>query len=261
VYSLRVFLFGGLTSFRALFAWLNPWIYIPSLLIAPIFQILLFTNLGRAANVESDRFFLIGNAIQYIAVPCLFAMGHAIAGERFTNTLGIVLTSPARRIPLFLGRSLPVLLNGCLVAMFSLTVGAALLGEHIPASAWPKIALVVLVAAGSCTGLGMIIAASALRVRETAVASNIMFGFLLVFCGVNVPLGALPGWMVGVSNLLPLTHAIEAARRLADGASLGGVAGLLVHEAIRGVIYFAIGLGALALLERQSRRTASLERS
>jgi len=261
VYSIRVFFIGGLISVRALFSWFSPWIYIPSLLIAPIFQILLFANLGRAANVGSDAFYLVGNALQYIAIPCVFAMAKTVAGERFTQTLGIILASPAGRIPIFLGRSVPVLLNGCVVAMFSLAFGALLLGVDIPGSAWAPILLVVTVAAASCTGLGMIIAALALRVRETAVLSNITFGILLIFCGANVPLSALPTWMAEVGAWLPLTHAIEAGRAVADGGGLAGVATLLLWEAGIGALYFGIGLATLGYFEKQSRRTASLERS
>ena len=54
--SLRIFFIGGLISFRALFNWLSPWIYVPSLLIAPVFQVLLFAYLGRSAGVGSDAF-------------------------------------------------------------------------------------------------------------------------------------------------------------------------------------------------------------
>jgi len=89
--AVRIFFVGGLISFRALFNWLSPWIYIPSLLIAPIFQILLFAYIGRSAGIESDAFFVIGNAVQYSAIPCLFAMANTVAGERWTQTLGIVL--------------------------------------------------------------------------------------------------------------------------------------------------------------------------
>ena len=38
--STRVFFIGGLMSYRALFGWLSPWVFIPSLLVAPVFQIL-----------------------------------------------------------------------------------------------------------------------------------------------------------------------------------------------------------------------------
>ncbi|HEY5984791.1 MAG TPA: ABC transporter permease [Streptosporangiaceae bacterium] len=259
--SLRVLVIGGLFSFRALFHWLNPWIYIPSLLIAPIFQILLFVYIGRSAGVESDAFFVIGNAVQFSAIPCLFAMGHTITAERFTQTLGIVLSTPTPRIPLFLGRSIPVVFNGWFVAMFSLVVGGRLVGVRIPAAAWLPIALAVLVAAVSCTGLGLVNAALGLRVRDTATLNNIIIGLLLVFCGANVPVGSLPGWMQPVSQWIPLTHAIEAARDIAAGATLRAVAPLLLREIAVGAVFALLGLATLAVLERQSRRSASLEMS
>lgn len=257
--SVRVFFVGGLISFRALFSWLNPWIYVPAMLIAPIFQILLFAYVGRSAGVGSDRFFLIGNALQYSAIPCLFAMAQAIAGERYGHTLGIVMVTPARRLPLFLGRSLPVVANGFVVSMFSLLVGALVLGVHIPGSAWLPLALVVAVAAASCTGFGLLNAALALRVREIAVMTNVLFGLLLVFCGVNVALDALPAWMAAVGRRLPLTHAIEAARDVAGGASLDDVSGLIGTELLVGAVYAALGVVLLRVLEIEGRRRATLE--
>ncbi len=257
--SLRVFFIGGLTSYRALFYWLTPWIYVPSLLVAPIFQILLFVYIGRSAGLESDEFYVIGNALQYAAIPCVFAMGFAIGGERFQHTLGYILVSPARRLPLFLGRAVPVILNGAFVAAFSLAVGSLLLGIDLPASALGPLALVVLVSAFSCTGLGLINAALGLRVRETAVLANIIFGLLLIFTGANVPVTELPGWMQAISERVPLTHGIEAARRLADGATLGEVAGLIGTEALIGLAYGVVGYALLRFMEWQSRMSATLE--
>ena len=208
IVSARIFFIGGMTSFRALFYWLNPAIYIPSLLIAPVFQILLFAFIGRSAGLASDDFYLIGNALQYAAVPCLFAMSQAIGGERYQNTLSAILVSPAGRIPLFFGRSLPVVLNAAFVAACSLVVGSLILGVHIPSSAYAPIALVVLVAAFSCTGA-----------------------------------------------------AIEAARDLAAGWTLGDVSGLVGAEVLIGVIYGIAGYALLRSFEIQSRRHATLDRS
>jgi ABC-2 type transport system permease protein len=259
--SLRVFFIGGRMTYRALFYWLTPQIYVPSLLVAPIFQILLFAYIGRSAGLESDEFYVVGNALQYSAVPCLFAMTQMIGGERYQNTLSAILVSPARRIPLFFGRAIPVVANGAFVAAFSLAVGAAILRVDIPLSSVPALALVVVVAAFSCTGLGLINAALSLRIRENAVLSNVIFGFLLIFTGANVPLSELPGWMSTMSRGLPFTHAIEAARELADGASLRSVGGLVGTELFVGLCYAAVGYGLLRFMEVQSRRYATLERS
>jgi ABC-2 type transport system permease protein len=257
--SLRVLFVGGLTSYRALFAWLSPWISIPVFVLAPIFQILLFAYVGRAAGVGDDAFFVIGNAVQYASVPCLWAMGSAITGERQQGTLPLLLASPARRVPLFLGRAFPVVVNGFAVAAVSLAVGAAVLGVSLPPSTLGPLALVVAVSTFSCTGLGLAMAALSLRVRDTSVVALIVFGVLLMFAGANVPVASLPGWMAATARWLPLTHGIEAARRVAAGVPLSRVGPDLAAEAGLGLLYLVVGLVALAWMERESRRRALLD--
>jgi ABC-2 type transport system permease protein len=257
--SLRVFFLGGLTSYRALFTWMSPWILIPTFIVEPIFQVLFFVYVGRTAGVGSASFFLIGNAVQFASIPCLFAMGNTIGGERQFQTLGLLLASPARRVPLFLGRSLPVVLNGFVVAAVTLFAGALILRVSLPPSSIVPLLFAVGVSTFSCTGIGLVTAALAMRVRETAVLSNLVFGTMLIFCGVNVPLAALPGWMVPVADSLPMTHGIEAARRLAGGASWSSVAGTVSIEFAVGVAYLCLGLLMLALFESESRRHATLD--
>jgi ABC-2 type transport system permease protein len=93
------------------------------------------------------------------------------------------------------------------------------------------------------------------------VLSNVLFGFLLLFCGINVPLDELPGAMSTIAQGLPLTHGVEAARKLADGASLGDVRGLVGAEALIGTLYAMAGYGILRYFEWESRRLATLERA
>lgn len=256
-----MFFVGGYMSYRALFHWLTPWVLIPSFLIAPLFQILLFVYIGRAAGLQSDEFYVIGNALQYAAIPCLFAMGNAISNERWQQTLGAVLATPAHRLPLFVGRALPVIVNGVAVAAFAFVAGGALLGIDVPLSAVAPLALVIVVTTFSCTGLGLVNAAISLRVRETAVLSNVIFGLLLIFCGVNIPLDDLPGWMSTTAQGMPLTHGIEAARKLADGASLRKVDQLLAAETLIGSVYVVAGYSLLRYFEWESRRLATLDRA
>jgi ABC-2 type transport system permease protein len=227
--------------------------------VSPIFQILLFVYIGRSAGVQSDEFFVIGNAVQYASIPCLFSMTHAIAGERYQQTLAYILVSPAGRLPLFLGRALPVVVNAWVVSVFSLLVTGLIFGIDVPSSAWPAIALVILIASFSCTGLGLVCAAVGLRVRETAVLNNVIFGLLLVFSGANVPIAEFPGWMQAISNSVPLTHGIEAAREVAEGASFGDVSGLIATEFAIGVVYTVVGYQMLRVMEYASRRRASIQ--
>jgi len=156
-------------------------------------------------------------------------------------------------------RALPVIANAMFVAAFSLLVSGLILGVHISVSTWPAIALVIFVATFSCTGLGLICAGIGLRVRETAVLNNVIFGLLLVFTGANLRIAELPGWMQAISQRVPLTHGIEAARRVANGASLGDVSRLLFSEALIGVVYTFLGYQLLLFMERESRKRASLQ--
>lgn len=258
--SLRIFFRGGWFSYRALFGWLSPWVLIPTFIIAPLFQIAFFATIGQSAGVASNEFYLLGNAVVAAAIPCLFGAGNTISGERFSQTLGLLLVSPARRVPLFLGRTLPVIANGFVVAVFSLVVGAWLLRVSLPASTLPELIVVLAISAFSVTGLGVAMAALALRVRESAVLANIVLGILLVFCGVNVALSALPTWMSSVAAWLPLTHGIEAARGIAAGVATSVVWHDLGVEFLIGIGYVIIGMGMIRYFEYESRRNATLER-
>ena len=259
MHAVRVFFVGGLTSYRALFGWLSPPIFLTTLFATPIFQILLFAYIGRTAGLEDDQFYVIGNAIQYVSIPCIFGMVHLISGERYAQTLASVLVAPVGRLPLFLGRAFPVVVNGAVVSVVSFAVAALLLGVRIPSSALVPLLVIITLAAFSCTGFGLIFAGVGLRVRETSVMNNIIFGLLLIFTGSNVRLDLLPGWMKTIGESMPLTHAIEAGRRVADGATLGDVSELLAWEAGLGAVYIVVGFAFLTFMETQSRKHATLE--
>jgi ABC-2 type transport system permease protein len=259
--SLRIFFIGGLMSFRALFGWLSPWILIPTYVVAPIFQICCSSTsaaLQRCNPTSSTSSAMPSSTPRF---PASFAMTHTIAGERYQNTLGAVLATPAKRVPLFLGRSLPVIANGFFVSGFAFAAGGAIVGIHVPARSIAPIALVIVVTSFACTGIGLATAGIGLLARDTATLDNIVFGILLVFCGVNVSLSDMPGWMSTIAQGLPLTHGIEAARKLADGAAFSHVGGSVAAEALVGLIYGLAGYTLIGTLERQSRIHATLERA
>jgi ABC-2 type transport system permease protein len=258
---LRIFFVGGLISFRALFAWIRPSIYIPTLLVGPTTQVLFFAYLGRTAHLKSDSWFVVGNAVQSASLAALFGMGFAIDGERWMQTLSAVLATPANRAALFLGRALPVLLNASVSAGTAFVGGALLLGFRMPLGSLLPLALVVVLASFACTGLGMLIGAVGLRTRDVPILANLSLAVLLIFCGVNIPLDKLPDWMHTVAKGLPVTHAVDAARRVADGAALSSVSTDLVVELALGAGYLFLGFALLHWFEREGRRLGTLDRA
>lgn len=254
--SLRVFFRGGLTSYRALFGWLNPWVALPMFVIAPLFQVLFFAYLGRTTGVASDSYFVVGNALLAASLPGLLGMGGSITGERATRTLAMLLSSPANRVALFVGRTLPAIVNGVVVSAFCFATGALLLDVHVAAAAVPRLALVIAVCAFSCAALGLCMGAVGLRVRNVVPTGWIFVPVLLLVSGANVPLDRLPDWLQTIGAGLPLNHGIAAARDVVAGGTLGRA---VVSELGVGFAYACAGLLLLRLFEFESRRTASLE--
>jgi ABC-2 type transport system permease protein len=256
---LRLFFVGGLISYRALFNWIRPITYVTTMLGSPLFQILFFAYLGRFSGLQDDTFFVVGNAVQVSAMSGIYAMTLTIANERNYGTLSPVLATPANRSALFLGRALPVIANGLFVSIFGFAVGLLLLDFELAWSQVPALAVVLVVTVAACTGLGMLIGSIGLRARDVFFASNLVYFLMLLVCGVNIPIDELPAWLQAISDVVPLTHGIEAARDVVAGASLGDVADLVGAELAIGLVYTAIAFGLFRWFEHEGRRSAALE--
>jgi ABC-2 type transport system permease protein len=98
-----------------------------------------------------------------------------------------------------------------------------------------------------------------LRWRDAIIAVNLADAVLLIFCCVNIPIESLPAWMQEVSEYLPVTHGLRAARRVTDGSALSDVGGLVLAELAIGAAYGALGFAWIRYLEGVARRGATLE--
>jgi ABC-2 type transport system permease protein len=257
--QLRLFWIGGIISYRALFNWIHPAMYIPTMLGSPLFQILFFAYLGRTAGVRDDAFFAIGNAVQVSAMAGIYGMTMAIANERQFGTLSALLATPANRPALFLGRAVPVIANGLLVSAFGFAVATIALDVGIQASEVLPIAIVTVICCASCTALGMLLGSFGLRARDVFFSANLVYFFMLLVCGVNVPHSDMPGWLAFIGDLMPMTHGIEAARELAAGASFASVSDLVLREVVTGLAYTALAYTLFRVFEREGRRHGSLD--
>jgi ABC-2 type transport system permease protein len=255
----RVFFVGGYYSFRALFEWLSPWIYVPTLVVTPLFQILFFVYLGRSAHGGSDSFYVIGNALVAMSLATFFGVGFALDGERESQTLVTIVGSPANRLALFSGRALPVAANGVFVAASSFALSSLLLDVRVPSAALAPLLVTMLVAAASTAAFGFVIGSFALRYRSLGVVANLALALMLIFTGANVPRTQLPHWMQLVGDALPLTRTIQAARELVAGGSLSQIARLLLVELALAAAYGIAGYRLLRWFEQQARRSATLE--
>jgi ABC-2 type transport system permease protein len=255
----RVFWYGGRMSYGMLFNWARPSIYIPTLIGGPTFQIFFFAALGSYATDRSPAYFAIGNAVQVSALAGVFGMTMAIANERWFGTLPALLATPANRVAVFAGRFMPFIVNGLLVSLYAFVLGVVFLGVRLAPSSLAVAGLALLVTVFSCTAIGALQGAISLRLRDGLFGANLVTMAILLFCGVNIPLQELPGWMQAIGNLLPFTHGVEAVRQAADGAGFDQVGWLIGIEALVGIAYAVLAIALFAFLERSARRHATLD--
>lgn len=257
--ALRVFFVGGRISYRALFNWISPVVYVTTMLGSPLFQILFFTYLGRYAEAEDDLFYIVGNAVQVSAMAGVYGMTMGIANERQFGTLASLLATPANRLAIFAGRAVPYVVHGVLVSGFGFATGWVLLDFRPADGSMPALLLVVVLTVASCVALGMLIGSIGLRARDVFFASNLVYFLMLLVCGVNIPVEVLPGWLEAIGRGVPLTHGIEAAREIAAGAPLADVWRLVLAEALIGLAYAAAAFALFRFFESESRRRATLD--
>jgi ABC-2 type transport system permease protein len=257
--AFRVFWHGGLLSYGMLFNWARPSIYIPTLIGGPTFQLLFFAALGSYASGRSPAYFAIGNAVQVSALAGVFGMTMAIANERWFGTLPALLATPANRVALFAGRFLPFLANSLFVSLYAFGVGVLFLGVRLDVGSLGVVGLALIVTVFSCTAIGALQGSVSLRLRDGLFGANLLVMTFLLFCGVNIPVSELPGWMQAISQILPFTHGLEAVRQAADGAGLSQVGGLIVTELVIGVAYAVAAFVLFSYLERSARANATLD--
>jgi ABC-2 type transport system permease protein len=255
----RLVVVGGIASYRALFNWTTPSMYIGTLFASPLFQLLFFVYVGRSLGVADDDFFIVGNAVLASSIAGIFGGTMAIANERRYGTLGAVLLSPRSRAAIFLGRGLPYVLNGALVSVAMLAVAALLLGWRVSTDRLPALVLTMLVGAIACTAFGLTLGSVGLRLRDIWLVTNITSALMLLLTGVNVPSTDLPGFLQGIGSVLPLTHSVAAARHITSGDGFGAASSdLLIELGIAGA-YTLIAIVLLRVFETEGRRRAALD--
>jgi ABC-2 type transport system permease protein len=260
VLSLRLFWESAWLSYVGLFNWLRPAAYLASKIIMPLAQILFFSFIGMfASGSRNVSFFVIGNSVQILAVSAIFGVTMSVGGERWSGTLPYLFGTPANRMVLFVGRAFMHILDGMLGVLFALGWGVILFGLDLSHTSPLAFALTLLITTISTSGLGLLMGCLSLTVVDVMFINNTVYFGLLIFCGANVPLSAMPAWMRTISFLLPLTRGLEAARRVIAGDPLAQVAPLLAGEILVGLVYILCGYLFFRWFELRARRLGTLE--
>jgi ABC-2 type transport system permease protein len=168
--------------------------------------------------------------------------------ERQSGTLERLLTMPLGKADLIGGYALAFGLLAAIQAVIAAGFALLVLGLDVAGAAW----LLILVAVVDCllgTALGLFLSAFA---RTEFQAVQFLPAFVLpqfLLCGLLIPRDQLPDVLRWISNVLPLSYAVDAMRTITSDPD--GTAAVLGDVAI--VLGFVIGfiaLGAATLRRR-----------
>ncbi|MEV0360998.1 ABC transporter permease [Nocardia sp. NPDC050697] len=172
----------------------------------------------------------------------------AMQRERSSGTLERLLTTPLRKLDLLGGYGTAFSLAAAAQAGVACLVAFGLLGLTAAGSpGW--VVLIAVLDAVLGVALGLLASAFARTEFQAVQFMPVVVAPQIFLCGLLVPRGQLPGWLEAVSNIMPLSYAVDALQEVATHAEPTGEMwrDLAVVTAFAVV---ALGLGAATLRRR-----------
>jgi ABC-2 type transport system permease protein len=164
--------------------------------------------------------------------------------ERSSGTLERLLTMPMGKLDFLLGYALAFGVLAALQSALAVAVSVGLLGLDVQGPVW-LLGVVAIVDAVLGTALGLLVSAFATTEFQ---AVQFMPAFVLpqiLLCGLFVPRDAMPGVLEAISNVLPLSYAVDAMQELTGAADTGEIWRQVAVVACFGVAALALGAATL----------------
>lgn len=220
---------------------------------------------GNSLAAPIDRYGggYFGFAVIGVAFTSFMAVGLTGAASRIREgqmmgTLELMLLSPNRLGVLLVSSTLWNLALATVALVLYLVAGAVLgmdlsRANLLAAGASAGVAMVAF------TGLGLISASIVIVVKQGNPVSLVVGLASVLLAGVLYPPSVLPGWLQGIGQVLPLTHALELLRRsMLGGEGLQALWPPFLSLALLAALYLPIGLLACSHAVRIAQTDGSL---
>ena len=215
------------------------------LIALPLVMLFVFSAINSSVPVEQFQIGRIGPGIAMFSLTfiALFS-GMLLAGDRESSFLARRLASPLTAVDFLAGYTWPLL--GIALAQITMCFAASFtLG--LPVTANVLLAIVVLLpAAFFFIGCGLLMG-TLLTAGQVGGGSALLINVAGFLGGIWLPLQLIGGGFKAVADLLPFSHAVQAAQ----AAIAGDVAAILPH--LTWCIGYAVAVVALAVLVFRKR--------
>lgn len=215
-----------------------------------VLQVTFYALLGRVvAGPEGLSYAFVGAVCCIPTLSTIVGTPDVLETDKYSGTLyRLRLGDPGLTVVAFCRAPL-FAIEGLLGATAAIVVAGPVLG--LGELALHLIALLPLLAVivASTTALGLVTAALTTG-RRTMLISNLLCYLIFLTSGAIVSTGSIP-LLAAVGGVLPVTHGLAAVREALAGESF---AANLALEAVVGVCWLVVAIGALAIQDHRSRR-------
>jgi ABC-2 type transport system permease protein len=174
----------------------------------------------------------------------------AMLRERTSGTLERLMTTPLARLDLLLGYGLAFGLMAALQALVTVTVATTVYDLDVAGSIW-LVVLIAVVDAVLGVALGLLASAFARSEFQAVQFMPVIVLPQFFLCGLLVAREQMAGWLQAISDVLPLTYAVEALQEVGRSAAETGTMWRDV-AVVAGAALLALALAAATLRRRTS---------
>lgn len=174
----------------------------------------------------------------------------AMLRERTSGTLERLLTTPLSRLDLLLGYGTAFGLAAAAQALVTVTVATTLYDLALAGPLW-AVVLIAVVDAVLGVALGLLASAFARSEFQAVQFMPVVVLPQFFLCGLLVPREQMAGWLQAISDVLPLTYAVEALQEVGRSAAETGIMWRDIGI-VAGAALLALALAAATLRRRTS---------
>ena len=204
-------------------------------------------------------FVIIGIALtDYLSVS-LEQFSDEIRTAQLEGTLETLLVTPTSVYTVLFSSSLYSFYLTSLRVIVYILLGLLLFGLKLHLTSILALVVLMILTIGSFAGIGLISAAFILVLKQGSPIPLLVTTASGLLGGVFYPVDILPAWLVPFSQLLPITHALEAMRQvLLNGASFAFIWEKALILVFFSAILIPMGLAAFGYGLKIAKREGSL---
>lgn len=155
-----------------------------------------------------------GLLMMIVMMGAMTGIPRAISHEKEIGTFDGILAAPVSDISIIFGKTIAQTVRGFIQGIIVMGIAILVFGVHIQIASIPLAFGLLFLGIFSFIGLGILLTSLANN-EETATILMTVLQFPMMFLtGVFFPIQQMPWFMQALSNLLPLTYAVEAMRKV-----------------------------------------------